>query len=152
MKNPTKIFILFAVDIHERTEETWQKEFEICKINHENWKDKTVKEFKDFETGWGHTHDIDDFPAGYFLDQETALEYAKSNMADINEAGAYPYIAIVPRCVNCMYPESHTEDIIVLKFNKESRQYDIVTHNDSNIYAIAQYYNPFPLKRKKEGE
>lgn len=147
----SKIFILSAIDIHKRNEKRWQELFEICKIQHPLWRKKSLEEYKEFESGWGQLYDIDDFNAAYFIDKDTAIEYAKANMADINEAGAYPYIAIVPRCINIMYPESHDEEITVLKYDHTSDKYNIVNINDDKyVMPIIQHFNPHPISPKKD--
>lgn len=139
----SKIFILSAVDIHKRDDKRWQELFEICKVQHPGWRKNTMNEYKEFEINLGRLYDIYDFNAAYFIDKDKAIEYAEANVADINEAGAYPYIAIIPRCTNLMYPETHNEEITVLKYDRTSGKYNIVKVNDDEyVMPIIQHYNP----------
>ena len=152
----SKIFILSAIDIRKRDDKRWQKLFEICKVQHPVWGKKTLNEYKEFEIGWGRLYDIYDFNAAYFIDKDKAIEYAEANMADINESGAYPYIVIIPRCINLMYPESCKEDITVLKYDHTIDKYNIVEADDDEyVMPIIQHYTLQPVsiiskKRIKE--
>lgn len=144
--NQNKIFILYALNIKKRTMEKWKELFEICKIQHPNWRKNTINDFIEFEKEWNQIHDFDTFEAGYFLDEEIAIKYAKENMADINESGSYPYIAIVPRVINCMYPDSHDEKITVLHYIRDLDKYKIITADkDENVIPIIKHYNPLHL-------
>lgn len=104
----------------------------------------------------GRLYDIYDFNAAYFIDKDKAIEYAEANMADINESGAYPYIVIIPRCINLMYPESCKEDITVLKYDHTIDKYNIVEADDDEyVMPIIQHYTLQPVsiiskKRIKE--
>lgn len=41
--------------------EKWKELFEICKIQHPNWRKNTINDFIEFEKEWNQTHDFDTF-------------------------------------------------------------------------------------------
>ena len=148
----SKIFILSAIDIHKRDDKRWRKLFEICKVQHPVWEKKTLNEYKEFEIGWGRLYDIYDFNAAYFIDKDKAIEYAEANMADINESGAYPYIAIIPRCINLMYQNlvkkiSRSLNMTIQLINTILSK--LMTMNMLCQSSSITHYNPYPLSQKK---
>lgn len=70
----------------------------------------------------------------YFLDEEKACRFARQNMADINEAGANPYLIVYSRPLDCMYPETEpTVTCRLFTFSKEHRVYEEITHMDNSL-------------------
>lgn len=45
--------------------------------------------------------------------QNMLIKYARQNAADINEAGAYPYLAVYSRDLDVMYADAYDSDVIV---------------------------------------
>lgn len=125
MKNEF-IYYVEAVDIDEKTEEDLKKEYEIHKIKYNE--NMTYEEFIRFKKGWKEDKfTISSFISSYHLSKEEALEYAKRNIGDINEAGAYPYAVVVTAPVGMTYYNScqnKNEDFIILKYNREKDEYE----------------------------
>lgn len=137
------IYILAAVDIQELTKEHLEKEFEVARILHPIWKDRTLSQFINWKAEMHQSKFIIDvYETAYFLNPLTAQEYAKKNMSDINEAGCYPYIAIFSRPTNHMYAEANHCEVMLFKYDKETDTYHEIENIDSDIkyqYIAAQF-------------
>lgn len=137
------IYILAAVDIQELTKEHLEQEFEVARILHPIWKDRTLSQFINWKAEMHQSKFIIDvYETAYFLNPLTAHEYAKQNMSDINEAGCYPYIAIFSRPTNHMYAEANHCEVMLFEYDKETDTYHEIENIDSNIkyqYIAAQF-------------
>lgn len=133
------IYYVEAIDIDEKTEDDLKKEYEIHKIKYN--KNISYDEFIRFKKGWrDDKYSISSFISSYHLTKEEALEYAKRNIGDINEAGAYPYVAVVTAPTGISYYNScqnKDEDFIILKYNREKDEYEEICENDkkSDLYS-----------------
>jgi hypothetical protein len=87
-----------------------------------------------------YTFDIE--PQGYFIDRATAVDYAESNMGDINEAGAYPYVVISSMPLHCVYPHANIREHILFYFNKETGRYDEIDWDrDEGTKCLGRHIN-----------
>lgn len=120
----SNLFILYLVDIHEVT----RKDLEIGFASyHARYPQRTFEDYLRYKRNW----DRDKFsvniePQGYFIDRATAVDYAESNMGDINEAGAYPYVVVSSMPLHCVYPHANTREHTLFHFNKETERYEEV--------------------------
>jgi hypothetical protein len=118
----SNLFILYLVDIHEVT----RMDLEIGFASyHARYPERTFEDYIKFKRNWDqdkYTFDIE--PQGYFIDRATAVDYAKCNMGDINEAGAYPYVVISSMPLHCVYPHANIREHTLFHFNKDTEKYD----------------------------
>jgi hypothetical protein len=116
------IYILSAVDIHKVTDIGLRIEFASYQAR---YPDRTYDQFLKYKSSWDedkYTFTIE--PQGYFIDEETAVEYAESNMGDVNAGGAYPYIVIGEMPINQAYPYANTRKHRLFLFNTQSGLYE----------------------------
>lgn len=121
----SNLYILYLVDIHEVT----QRDLDIGFASyHVRFPDRTYEQYLKYKKNWDadkYTFDIE--PQGYFIDKATAVDYAESNMGDINEAGAYPYVVVSSMPMHCVYPHANIREHTLFHFNKETERYDEVS-------------------------
>ena len=123
----SSIFILYLVDINAVTEESLRIKFASY---HAQYPDRTWEQFLKFKKNW----DEDRFsfiiePQGYFIDEDTAMDYAQKNIGDINEAGAYPYVIVSSMPLNRVYPMCNFRKHRLFHFNKKTEQYEEISWN-----------------------
>lgn len=128
------IYVLSAVDIRKKTKQDLMTEFEIAKLNHPVWKTKSYEEFLKWKTEFHETRfDIETYDTAYFTDPEIAREYARSNMTDINECGAYPYLAVYSRPTNTMYAEANHCTCEIFEYDDDNDRYRDVKDETDDI-------------------
>ena len=100
------IFLVFMVDIEEKTVLDFEKEMNIMKIEY-GWNYKSIEEFKDFLKDIQKSIDykITKEVVGYFTDENLANQMLLDNVFDVNDGGSYPYAAIIKLPTNTFYPE-----------------------------------------------
>lgn len=121
-----RIHIIYAIDAKEKTKDDLLKEHEIFKIQHPNWQKSTFSEFLSFQKEWKHdkySFDVEDI--AYFLDKQKAIDFISNNRTDINEAGAYPFAALLSVPIGTSYARAHTrfEDVMLFEYDPLSDQY-----------------------------
>lgn len=148
------VYILTAANIKPKTEEDVKREFEITKLQHPVWKRKSFAEFWNWKTEIFETkYQTETYDTAYFLDEETAVRYAKENMADINEAGAYPYLLIHTKETNHMYADTETSRVRLFAYTGKDA-YEEITDLDEKkeysylIHAVDYTQTPPAEKRK----
>lgn len=120
-----RIYIAFAIDAGKRTPEEKIRKYEVTKLRYNN-PTLTYEEYAKFQMGF---KDFDYFaiadPMGYYTTKKLAEEAVQNNTCDINEAGCYPYAAVLPLPTDCMYANSYAEDndVLIYKYNFESGMY-----------------------------
>lgn len=129
-----KIYIVYAISAGQKTEEQRRKEFAMHSVR--NRKFRYFQDFCEFLKKWD---DYDYYGAadvmGYFLFKDDARKAVESNMADINEAGTYPYAAILALDTGCMYPEAYIMPdayIPVFQYNRDKDRYEEMTQTEEN--------------------
>lgn len=129
-----KIYILSAVDINKKTNDTLHQEFEIMKIQYPLWNKKTYEDFLEWKTECHESRfAIETYDTAYFLDINTARKYAEENMADINESGAYPWLVIYTRPLNQMYADSESSEVWLFEYDRDTDRYNEITNFSKNI-------------------
>lgn len=119
------IYVCYVVSVMKETEESLRKRYEVYKLQY----DKpyvTFERFMELQRSWRTDKCIiSSFEVGYFDDKEDAVKAISSNMADINECGAYPFAAIVEMPKNCFYPNTYASrnEVMVFKFDQISKTY-----------------------------
>lgn len=143
------VYILSAVDITEKSEEDLKNEFEIMKILHPIWKDRKYETFLTWKADMYETKFmVDTYDTAYFLNPVTAQQYARQNMADINEAGCYPYLVIYSRPTNHMYAEANPCFFELYHYDHEKDEYLLIEDIKSDIRyeyirnAFDSFYRP----------
>ena len=135
-----KIYVVYAVTIHRRTEDELKRKFEITKLQY----NKPEMKYEDFERIYRSFHDFEFStgaePVGYFTDLENARTSVKGNFGDINECGSYPYASIVGYETECAYPSStvNLEEVEVYKYNRENDVYEQLFEKDKIFYRIVE--------------
>jgi hypothetical protein len=122
------IFILNIVSAHKVTEKDLQIGFASY---HARYPERTYEQFLKFKSNSDadkYVFDIE--PQGYFIDENTAIKYAESNIGDINEAGSFPYVIISSMPLNRVYPCCNTRSHRIFKFNQSIKQYEQIDWND----------------------
>lgn len=118
------IYILTIADSYEVTEESMRIKFASYQAKYPN---RTFESYVKYLKNW----DEDRFtfviePMGYFLDEQTAIEYAEANMGDINECGAFPYAIVSSIPLNRVYPTCNFRTHKLFEYNKKTNRYESV--------------------------
>lgn len=116
------IYVLYIASVSKVTEKGLRIGFASYQAR---FPDRTYEQYLKFKKNWDedkYTYDIE--PQGYFIDEQTAVEYAEANMGDINEAGAFPYVIISEMPLNRVYPNCNTREHRLFKFNNETQKYE----------------------------
>jgi hypothetical protein len=122
ISNESSIYVLYVVDINEVTEKSLRIQFASY---HAKFPDRTWEQFLKFKKNWDedkYSYVIE--PQGYFIDEDTAVDYAKKDMGGINEAGAYPYIIVSSMPLNRVYPVANFRRHRLFHFNDNTEQYE----------------------------
>ena len=120
------IYIVYAVDAGERSEQQKQKEYEIMKIRIDKPK-LSYHQYENFKRAVKDYHYFADLePMAYCQTMDAAKHIVENNICDFNECGAYPYAAIVAVPMEYVYPESYVleSDVLTYKYNMELDQYE----------------------------
>lgn len=120
----TNLYILYLMSYHEVTQMDLEAGFASYKVR---YPDRSFENFLKYKRNWEQdrfTFDIE--PQGYFIDRKTAVEYAESNMGDINEAGAYPFVIVSSMPLNTVYPKCNFREHTLFHFNKNKERYEEV--------------------------
>lgn len=121
------VYIVYLVDIKKLSPEDMQKNFECYKIKY-NKPDFSFERFVELMNDWGnYPYHITADPQGYYATYEDAKRNVQSNVCDINEAGAFPYVVIASMPLDCIYPTA-TEKRSFNLFNydvKQDKYYEI---------------------------
>lgn len=116
------IYILYDVCAHKLT----KKDLEIEFASYEKrFPGRTFEQFLRFKKDWKqdkYSFGLEE--QGYFLDEETAIDYAINNIGDLNEAGAYPYIVISSMPLNVVYPNTNPNTHKLFLYNRERDEYE----------------------------
>lgn len=116
------IYILYDVCAHKLT----KKDLEIEFASYEKrFPGRTFEQFLRFKKDWKqdkYSFGLEE--QGYFLDEETAIDYAINNIGDLNEAGAYPYIVISSMPLNVVYPNTNPNTHKLFLYNREKDKYE----------------------------
>lgn len=136
----SNLYILYLVDIHAIT----QRDLEIGFASyHARYPDRTYEQYLRYKSNWDRDkYSFDVEPQGYFIDKATAVDCAESNMGDINEAGAYPYVVISSMPLHCVYPHANIREHALFHFNKETGRYDEIDwDHDEGTKCLARHIN-----------
>ena len=130
----SSIYILYLVDIHKVTEEDLRIGFASYQARYPQ---RTYEDYLKYKSNWDkdkYTFDIE--PQGYFIDEDVAVKYAETNICDINEAGAYPYVIVSSMPLNRVYPMCNERSHRLFLFNEKTRRYDEIAwdHNEGTSY------------------
>ena len=123
MAYKSTICILYVADVREKTPEAFEKE---CQAYHLRYPQRDIENYKKlmammYKDKFSFTIE----PMGYFIDEKSAEEAAISNLCDINEAGAFPYVILSQVCLNHVYPFGDNDETKRLfLFNINTRQYE----------------------------
>ena len=125
----SNIYILYIADGHKMTDKDFEAGFASYNVSYPN---RTFEQYMRFKKNW----DEDKYSfiveaQGYFLDEETAIDYAVSNMGDINEAGAYPFAIVSSMPLNRVYAFCNECSHKLFKYNRETDKYEPLDWNYS---------------------
>lgn len=126
-------YVVRAIYADEITKEKNERNYEIHKIKY-NKPNLTLDEFNKFQSDWKlNKWDIGGFDSSYHFDKEEAINYAKKNIGDINEAGCYMYAAVCPLPIGLAYYNTGIDknDIILFKYEREEDEYKTWTPDSS---------------------
>ena len=122
------IYIVYAVDAGERSQQQQQKEFEIMKIKYgkPNWSFNEYERFKKSWRDFKYYANLE--PMAYCKSMDDAKYAVVNNICDFNECGSYPYAAIAVVPMDYVYPESYmTEgDVLTYRYNIDQDQYELM--------------------------
>lgn len=121
ISHQSSIYILYLVDINKVTEDSLRIGFASY---HAQYPNRTFDDYVRFKKNW----DEDKYsfiiePQGYFIDEEKAVEYARNNVGDINEAGSYPYVVVASMPLNRVYPMCNERKFRLFKFDDPTESY-----------------------------
>lgn len=128
----TDIYILSAVDIKPKSQADLERELEVLKIHHPYWNNKTFEEFQKYKAEiYESKYLVTTYDTAYFLEEDTAVQYAELNMADINESGAYPYLAVYSRPLSTMYAEANPCTVRLFEYHRKQDVYQEIKDLDA---------------------
>ena len=135
---------VMSLEICEKTEEDHKIEFEITKLEHDSWKDKSFEDFKKFKQSWGEwNYAITEGPDGCFDTYDEAAFYVTHNIGDIHET-CYNYVVIVPVYTGSMFTHVERKQCIPFIFDSETKSYKPAEKKDPMTkFAVAhasQYF------------
>lgn len=135
-----QIYILSAVNLHKNSQQDIQRKFRIHNLKYhrnDNFK-KYLQWLADMQK---LRYRVETYDTAYFTEKETAENYARQNMADINEAGSYPYLVIYSRPIDTMYAEAYDSDVTIFRFNESEGVYQVMEKHCDEWYVIANQFD-----------
>lgn len=135
-----RIYILSAIDLHKNTQADIQQKHQINNLRYNRF-DTLIYYIRWLADMQCLRFSIETYDTAYFTSKETALKYARNNAADINEAGAYPYLAVYSRDLDVMYADAYESDVTVLQFDRITRTYKEMTVDTLEKVVIANHFN-----------
>lgn len=130
------IFILSAVSLHQNTKEDIQRNCRIHNLTHR--RHDPLEKYVKFLSDAGRLHyQIETYDTAYFTDSKSAQEALQHYAEQINESGAYPYAAIYSRPLNTLDAEAQPSDILLFRFQRETKRYEAMDQNDPLFYSLA---------------
>lgn len=135
-----RIYILSAINLHKNTQADIQHKHQINNLRY-NRCDTLIHHIRWLADAQRLRFSIETYDTAYFTSKETALKYARNNAADINEAGAYPYLVVYSRDLDVMYADAYDSDVTVLQFDRETRTYKDMDEDTLEKLVIANRFN-----------
>lgn len=139
ISNSSNIFVLYLISSKKLTNEDIEKEFNIYQIK---FPGRTFDSFMKMKKSFNEDkYKVTFEEQGYFIDESLAIEYAKKNIGDLNEAGAYPFIVISSRPLNTVYPSCNICKNKLFEYSKETDSYkEIRFDRDEETKIIKTYF------------
>ena len=133
------LYILYAIDAWECTEEEIETKFRVELAEHPDWKEPSMEKFiereRNISRDAGVTIEI--MAIGYFTKKPDAIHKAKTNFLDYNECGCFPYGAVVKLPVDCGYPLP--EEFWIFRYDRKTKRYYEIGRQDNRVTrAIAR--------------
>ena len=120
------MFIGKVISLRKKTEKDLHEEYEIMKIRHDNWKNKTFEDYINFAKNWQiYDFGVSTISICYSLDSNEIEKIITNNYADINDGGLYDYAAIVEVPINAVYPETEIISIKLFKYDVTKNKYEL---------------------------
>lgn len=135
-----RVYILSAINLHKNTKADIQQKHQINNLRY-NRCDTLIYYIRWLADMQRLRFSIETYDTAYFTSKEKALKYARQNAADINEAGAYPYLAVYSRDLDVMYADAYESDVTVLQFDRITRTYKEMTVDTLEKVTIANHFN-----------
>lgn len=135
-----RIYILSAINLHKNTQADIQQKHQINNLRYNRY-DTLIHYIRWLADMRRLRFSIETYDTAYFTSKEKALKYARQNAADINEAGAYPYMAVYSRNLDVMYADAYDSDVTVLQFDRETRTYKDMNAETLEKLTIANHFN-----------
>lgn len=130
----SSLYVLYAVSYHKVTKLDLDAGYASY---HVRYPERTFEDFLRYKRNWNEDQFTFTIEAqGYFVDRKTAVDYAESNMADINEAGSFPFIIISSMPLNTMYPMCNFRDHTLFHFNTKTNKYEEVDWDYDDATAM----------------
>lgn len=145
------LYILYAIDAWECTEEEIETKYRVELAEHPDWKDPSMEKFIEGERNLGTDTGVtmEKMAVGYFTKKPDALRKAKMNFLDYNESGCFPYGAVVKLPVDCGYPLP--EEFWIFRYDRKTdRYYEIGRQENRVTRAIARDLSGLMCQRVDE--
>lgn len=133
------IYVLNLLRVEERTEESFEKELKL-----ENFKynrETTMERYKERVFSWNKfasKYKLDCVEENsYFLNLFDAQFCARTNLADINEAGVYNYVCIMGYRIGLMYGSCEPETFYLYCYDREKDEYVEIDSNEDVYKFVA---------------
>lgn len=129
MKN---LFILSTISVNKKSEEEVKMDWAIRNITSK--KDIPFEQYLSFIESWNDQWGLKDYryseeDNAYFESLDTAKEYARKNISDLNDGGVYNYIAITEVPLNTTYAFTGPQSLALFRYLPENQQYEEVPFN-----------------------
>lgn len=127
------IFIVKTIKLRKLTEEDLKTGFEMLKVRSKNWRNRTFKEYVEFEAGWdrGEYNSISEDNA-YFKSLDEAKNFTINNTCDLNDGGVFNYAIIQEVPLNCSYAYTRIKSDYLFKFNRDTDKYEEIDFDSDN--------------------
>ena len=135
-----RVYILSAINLHKNTQADIQQKHQINNLRY-NRCDTLIYYIRWLADMQRLRFSIETYDTAYFTSKEKALKYARQNAADIDETGAYPYLAVYSRDLDVMYADAYDSDVTVFQFDRITRTYKEMTVDTLEKVTIANHFN-----------
>lgn len=140
MEKNKYIYVVYAVSVHKLSEIQIKNEYNKWKIDNPTrnmedflWFYKVIKkENPEFSIGRE--------PVIYFTDGDEAIDFVKSNGADLNDGGVYDYALIERIPLNLAYPAARIDkEYAIFEYDEETATYGYIKNIEVKHLIVNKY-------------
>ena len=139
------LYIVYAISVQNKTDDILKREYECDLIKHNRSREKfTYERFLQLLDSWGlRRYNISTSEMSFHYKYKDAELCVVNNVCDINEAGCYPYAAIVRVPIGATYFETYIkeDDVEIYKYHHDIDKYRPFSLDDDKYLYVYMLYN-----------